>query len=97
MIEIFTSLGMGELGAYILSLGSPIVAILGVFAAVLVGIYKMSKAINEFRNTDEMKELISTIKTQNAENKALRQTNKKLIQALERKIDLGELGNGKED
>ena len=97
MIEILTSLGMGELGAYILSLGSPVIAILGVFATVFVGIYKMSKAIKEFRNTDEMKDLVNALKTEHEDNLALKKANKKLVQALERKIDLGELGNGKED
>lgn len=97
MIEIFTAFGMGELGAYILSLGSPLLALVALVVVSLITLYKLTKAITEFRNTDEMKDLVSALKTAHADNTALKKANKKLIQELTRKIDLGDLDDGKED
>ena len=93
MIEIFTSLGMTELGAYLVSIGSPILSLVALVVVALMVIYKTTKAINELRNTNEIKELVDELKTAHTDNAALRKINKKLLQELSRKIYVEDADN----
>lgn len=90
MIEIFTALGMSELGAYIISLGSPILCLIALVAVALITIYKITAAVKDLKNTDEIKQLVKQLEQEHADNIALRKINKKLVQELSRKIDLTE-------
>lgn len=88
MIELFTALGMSELGAYIVSLGSPIICIAALVVVCIMSIYKITAAVKDLRNTDELKRLANALDRAHVDNESLRKLNKKLIQELSRKIDL---------
>lgn len=88
MIEIFTALGMSEVGAYIVSLGSPVLCLLALVVVAFVAIFKITKAVKELRNTDEIKALINQLEVEHNDNIALKKINKKLTEEISRKIDL---------
>lgn len=57
-----------------------LVAILGVVAVVIAAVAKVKAAIKEFRNTDDIKQLVE-------ENKLLRSENKALTERLDLMLD----------
>lgn len=95
MIEIFTALGMSEVGAYIVSLGSPILCLLALVVVAFVAIFKITKVVKELRNTDEIKALINQLEVEHKDNIALKKINKKLTEEISKKIDL--FGGDKDD
>lgn len=88
MIEIFTALGMSELGAWIISLGSPILSLGALVVVTMVAIFKFNSAVNELKNTAEIKQLINQLEIEHRDNIALKKVNKKLTEELSKKIDL---------
>ena len=88
MIELFTALGMSELGAYIVSVGSPVLSLLALVFVCIKVLGKVTVACSELKNNAQVNELIAELKKSNAENQALKKMNKKLLQEISKKIDV---------
>lgn len=88
MIELFTSLGMSELGAYVVSVGSPVLSLIALVVVCIRVLGKVTIACSELKNNAQVAELINELKKSNAENQALKKLNKKLIQEISKKIDI---------
>ena len=59
-------------------------AILGIVTTILLSLKKLSKMIVDFKNSEELKQLIAELKEQRKENKQLKKMNEKLISELTR-------------
>lgn len=88
MIELFTALGMSELGAWVVSLGSPILSLGALVVVTMVAIFKITSAVKELKNTDEIKQLINQLEIEHKDNLVLKKINKKLTEELSKKIDV---------
>lgn len=96
MVELFTSLGFSEVGAYVVSLGSPIITILALVLVCILTLKKFTNAIGEFRNTDELKELSKQLRIAHADNEQLRKANKALLSNITKIVSLEDVVNEEE-
>lgn len=82
MIEIFTALGMSELGAYIISLGSPILALVALVVVAAMSIYKVSKAVQDLKGSSEIQKLVEELHQERIVNETSQRLNKRLLREI---------------
>ena len=77
-MELITELLM----TYIPMYAPAIVAILGVVVAIIPAVIKCRDALKQFKESEEMRQIINQLQTQSAENKELVRCNKLLLDQL---------------
>lgn len=85
MSEFFNS----ELWMAIMAMAPSIGGVLAAVVTALLSIKKVATVIAEFRSSNEMKQLISELKTQSTENRQLKKMNEKLLAELTRIQPMG--------
>ena len=81
MTELFSN---GDIFTAIIAMAPSIGGIIGIVVTCILSIRKVAMMIADFKQSNELKELIATIKAQQAENKQLRKMNEKLLGELTR-------------
>lgn len=86
MIETFMS---SEIWYLIVSIAPSVAAVVATVAGAFLSLKKVVNAINEFRQSNELKETNDTIQKLLEDNKALKKMNEKLLVELTRIKPLG--------
>lgn len=86
MLETFMN---SELWYAIVSIAPSVAAVVATVVSAVLALKKVADVINEFRQSNELKELIAETKRLLEENKALKKMNEKLLVELTRIKPLG--------